>query len=205
MFTAPVTPTSDAWACPARKRARVICVAAFMMSFALYAASPFVTLWTIASSVSTRDMTALGQTINWSSLDASLKEQVMDGLHLGPAAQPVDDLPEFGSSFATSVVSNAVDLTINQKNLGHVVDEAIAAAPGAVHGGQMVAALTHAVVRFTSASSFEAQVALPGHENETPLRVQLRIEGWKWKLTRVDLPAPVSHPVMEASITQRHA
>ncbi|GEN65189.1 hypothetical protein AOE01nite_34130 [Acetobacter oeni] len=175
------------------------------MSLGLYAASPFVTLWTIASSVSNRDMTALGQTINWSSLDASLKEQVLDGLHLGPAADAVEELPEFGSSFATNVVSNAVDLTVNQRNLGHVVDEAMASAPGANDNREVLSALTHAVVRFTSANLFEAQVALPGHENETPLRVQLRIEGWRWKLTRVDFPVPASHPVMEASITQRHA
>ncbi|NHO32954.1 DUF2939 domain-containing protein [Acetobacter fallax] len=203
MYSAPVTPSSDAWACPARKRARVVCVAAFMMSFALYAASPFVTLWTIASSVSTHDMTSLGQTINWSSLDASLKEQVLGGLHLGPATEAADELPEFGSSFATNAVSNAVDLTVNQQNLGNVVDQAMAASPRA--GSAVVSALTHAVVRFTSANSFEAQVALPGHEKETPLRVQLRIEGWRWKLTRVDLPAPASHPVMEASITRRRA
>ncbi|GBQ24418.1 hypothetical protein AA0472_1417 [Acetobacter estunensis NRIC 0472] len=204
MRAAELTSVSEAWACPARKRARVLCVASLAMSLALYALSPFVTLWTIARSVETHDMLALGQTINWTSLDASLKEQVLDGLNLGHATEAADELPEFGASFATNVVSNAVDLTVTQQNLGMVVDQAMGAtAPGKMSASTMLSAVGHAVVRFTGGNTFEAAMVVPGHETETPLRVQLRIERWQWKLTRVDLPAPVPHPVMEASLSSR--
>ena len=205
MRSAEMTHTSEAWACPARKRARAICVGALAASLGCYALSPFVTLWTIASAVSSHNMVALGQTINWSSLDASLKEQVLDGLHLGHATEVVDDLPEFGSSFATNVVSNAVDLTVNQQNLGSVVDQAMASAPSRINAGSMFSAVSHAVVRFTGANTFEAQMVVPGHEKDTPLRVQLRIERWQWKLTRVDLPATPHKTVIEASVTRRRA
>jgi hypothetical protein len=175
------------------------------MSLALYALSPFMTLWTIAGAVSNHDMVTLGHTINWSSLDASIKEQVLNGLNIGPATEVSDELPEFGTSFATNIVSNAVDTRVTQANLGNVIDQAMASNPAPINTGTVLAAVSHALVRFTSANSFEAQVVLPGHENETPLRVQLRIERWQWKLTRVDFPTAIHHPVMEASVIQHKA
>ncbi|WP_291366374.1 DUF2939 domain-containing protein [Acetobacter sp. UBA5411] len=205
MHTADTTPHSDAWACPARKRARVICLASLAMSLALYTLSPFMTLWTIAGAVSNHDMVALGHTINWSSLDASIKEQVLNGLNIGQVNEVSDELPEFGSSFATNIVSNAVDTRVTQDNLGKVVDQAMASSPAPINSGTVFSAVSHALVRFTAANSFEAQVVLPGHENETPLRVQLRIERWQWKLTRVDFPTEVHRPVMEASVIQHKA
>ncbi|MCE0743381.1 DUF2939 domain-containing protein [Acetobacter sicerae] len=205
MHTADTTPSSDAWASPARKRARVICLASLATSLAFYTLSPFMTLWTIAGAVSNHDMIALGHTINWSSLDASIKEQVLNGLNIGQANEVSDELPEFGSSFATNVVSNAVDTRVTQDNLGHVIDQAMASGPARINAGTVLSAVSHALVRFTAANSFEAQVMLPGHENETPLRVQLRIERWQWKLTRVDFPTAVHHPVMEASVMQHKA
>lgn len=205
MHTADTTLSSEAWASPARKRARVICLASLAASLALYTLSPFMTLWTIAGAVSSHDMVALGHTINWSSLDASIKEQVLNGLNLGKVNQVSDELPEFGSSFATNIVSNAVDTRVTQTNLGSVVDQAMASGPDHMNAGTVFSAVSHALVRFTAANSFEAQVVLPGHENETPLRVQLRIERWQWKLTRVDFPTANHQPLMEASVTQHKA
>ncbi|NHN88451.1 DUF2939 domain-containing protein [Acetobacter conturbans] len=205
MQSAEIAHTSEAWACPARKRARGICIASLAASLGLYALSPFMTLWTIADAVSSHDMVALGQTINWSSLDASLKEQVLDGLNLRHATAAAEELPEFGSSFATTVVSNAVDLTVNQQNLGFVVDQAFSSGSAKMSAGSIFSAVSHALVRFTGANTFEAQMVVPGHEQETPLRVELRIERWQWKLTRVDFPTTPHRPVMEASVSQRHA
>lgn len=195
---------SDTRADAAPSRARRICLAAFGLALGLYVASPFATLWTIASAVSNHDMIALGHTINWSSLDASLKEQVLDGFHLAHTTEATEELPEFGASFATTVVSNAVDLNVNQKNLGAVLDQALASSPEAVKSVSLLSALAHTAFRFTSANSFEAQLVLPGHEKQTPLRVQLRIERWQWKLTGVSLPTTRPR-LMEASLSRHRA
>ena len=61
--------------------ARRVCVAASAAALGLYLASPFVTLWSIGSAIQTHDMTALGQAINWSELDASLTHQTPSGPH----------------------------------------------------------------------------------------------------------------------------
>ncbi|GBQ95691.1 hypothetical protein AA23498_2402 [Acetobacter nitrogenifigens DSM 23921 = NBRC 105050] len=203
MKAAEIIPYTFMTDCPRRRSARKVCVAAFVTSFAIYAASPFMAMWSIATSVRQHDMVALGHSINWGLLDASLKQQVLTDLNLQPT-NASDDLPAFGESFATNVVSNAVDIHVTQNNLGVVVDEAMAAIPKATGGGTIFGTLRHASGHFTRLDTFQAQVTLPGHENDTPLAIELRIEGWRWKLTRIDLPAP-KHPVMEASATPHNA
>ncbi|MFT8782372.1 DUF2939 domain-containing protein [Acetobacter syzygii] len=188
-----------------RQTARRVCVTAAAASFGLYLASPFVTLWSAASDLQHHDATALGRMINWGSLDASLKRQTLAGLHLNvqPAA---DELPEFGSSFASTAVSNAVDTTVNQANLGTLIDEAMPAnAPAAQATAPSFASLaTRASVHFNRLDQFVMELPLPGHERETPLRVELRIQGWNWKITNVELPMR-REPVMQASATPSNA
>jgi hypothetical protein len=186
---------------PRRQTARRVCVATAAASFGLYLASPFVTLWSVASDLQRHDAAALGRMINWGALDASLKRQTLAGLHLNiqPAA---DELPDFGSSFATTAVSNAVDTTVTQANLGTLLDEALpTAAPSAQSGTPSFASLaTRASVHFNRLNQFVMELPLPGHEHETPLRVELRIQGWKWKITNVELPVRRA-PIMQASAT----
>ena len=107
------------------------------------------TLWTVASSVAHHDMPTLARTINWSSVDASLKEQILNGLNLGHVTEAADELPEFGESFATKVVSNAVDLNVTSENLGNVVDQAMAGSASAVSAGTVFSAVSHALVRLS--------------------------------------------------------
>lgn len=198
-------PTIRPASLPRRQTARRVCVATAAASFGLYLASPFVTLWSVASDLQHHDAAALGQMINWSALDSSLKRQTLAGLHLNvqPAA---DELPDFGSSFASTAVSNAVDTTVTQANLGTLIDEALpapatAAQPAAPSFASLAA---RASVHFNRLDQFVMELPLPGHERETPLRVEMRIEGWHWKITNVEFPMR-REPIMQASATPSNA
>ncbi|ASL39596.1 MULTISPECIES: DUF2939 domain-containing protein [Acetobacter] len=185
-----------------RQTARGICVASAVAALGVYLASPFVTLWSVGSALHTHDMAALGQVINWGALDASIKHQTLNGLHLIPAS---DDLPEFGESFAATAVSNAVDTTVTQNNLGMLVDQAIpAAVPVSQPNISFASLAAHASVRFARLDQFVAEVPLPGHERETPLRIEMRIQGWRWKITNVEFPTARA-PVLQASAAPSNA
>ncbi|MGG6428964.1 DUF2939 domain-containing protein [Acetobacter ghanensis] len=197
-------PTIRPASLPRRQTARRVCVATAAASFGLYLASPFVTLWSAAIDLQHHDATALGRMINWAALDASLKRQTLAGLHLNmqPAA---DELPEFGSSFASTAVSNAVDTTVTQANLGTLIDEAMPATPAAAQAAPSFASLaTRASVHFNRLDQFVMELPLPGHERETPLRVELRIQGWHWKINNVELPMR-REPIMQAAATPSNA
>ncbi|MFT8418503.1 MAG: DUF2939 domain-containing protein [Acetobacter sp.] len=190
---------------PRNQTARRVCVATAAASFGLYLASPFVTLWSVASDLEHHNATALGQMISWGALDASLKRQTLAGLHLNtqPAA---DELPEFGSSFATSAVSNAVDMTVTPANLGTLLDEALPATASTAQptAPSFASLVTRASVHFNRLDQFVMELPLPGHERETPLRVELRIEGWGWKITNVEFPMR-REPIMQASAAPSNA
>lgn len=183
---------------PQRKTARKLCVGACATAFGLYLASPFVTLWGIGSSLQSHDMASLGSVINWGSLDASIKQQALSGMNLLQPAS--DELPEFGSSFASTAVSNAVDVHVSQANLGTLVDEAMPAVAPTRHSAPigLSGLISHASFRFARIDLFEAEVPLPGHEAETPLKIEMRIQGWRWKVTNVQFPAQ-RQPTLTAS------
>lgn len=183
---------------PPRKTARTLCVGACATAFGLYLASPFVTLWGVGTSLQTHDMASLGTVINWGELDSSLKRQALSGMNLLQPAS--DDLPEFGTSFASTAVSNAVDVHVTQANLGTLVSEALPAiAPTKQTAAPSFASLlNHASFRFARLDQFEAQVPLPGHEGETPLKIEMRIQNWRWKITSVQFPTP-RQPTLTAS------
>lgn len=188
---------------PSRQTARKVCVGASAAAFGLYLASPFVTLWTVGTSLQTHDMASLGHVINWGSLDASIKHQALSGLNLLQPAS--DDLPEFGSSFASTAVSNAVDINVTQANLGTLVDEAMPAAlPAKQPAPSLGALISKTSFRFARLDQFEASVPLPGHERETPLKIEMRIQGWHWKITKVDFPV-ARQPTLTASATPSNA
>ncbi|QEO16677.1 DUF2939 domain-containing protein [Acetobacter vaccinii] len=183
---------------PRRQTARRVCVCSGLLALGLYLASPFVTLAFMAVDLRDHDMAALGQLINWRALDNSIKRQALTGLHLA-AAPPADELPEFGSSFASTAVSNAVDTAVTNANLGTLVDMALPEQHERAHqpAPSLAALVGNAAVHFARLDHFTLEVPLPGHERETPLRIDMHIQGWRWKITNVELPVARA-PVMQA-------
>ncbi|PYD75401.1 MULTISPECIES: DUF2939 domain-containing protein [Novacetimonas] len=181
-----------------RQQARWICAGTFAAATSLYAASPFVTLWSISSAIQSHDMHGLGQTLRWNSVRDSLKTQAIDELIGEKPAD--DDLPEFGSSFASTAVSNAIDVHVNEDNLGEIVDHLVPQGQG-TNTVSPIMFLQRMHARFVKPGLFETSIVMPGHENETPLRLQMRIHAFQWKIHRIDLPT-ARQPLMEASATQ---
>ncbi|MBB2204118.1 DUF2939 domain-containing protein [Gluconacetobacter takamatsuzukensis] len=181
-----------------RQQARRICAVTLVMSLSLFVASPFVTLWSVSAAIQSHDTRTLGTFLNWRAIQASLKSQIISGIVTQPASD--DDLPEFGSSFAATAVSRAIDVHVNAANLDTLMGQVMPAATQTVSVGSPVAMLHHVRIRFLRPDMFEARAVMPGHERETPLRLQMRIQGWRWKITEVDLPASrADHPAIEAS------
>lgn len=180
---------------PRHQAARRACVCSALLALGLYVASPFITLFCVAEDLQTHDMTALGRIINWGSLDTSIRQQALAGLHLD-TQPPADELPEFGNSFASTAVSNAVDQSVNSANLGTLVDQALPAIPPeasptlSLHG--LTTLLHQTSLRFARLDCFVAELPIPGHADETPLRVELRIQSWRWKITNVTFPVAQS-------------
>ncbi|MBO1323633.1 DUF2939 domain-containing protein [Acetobacter sp. TBRC 12305] len=187
----------------AGQTARRLCILSATLACGLYLASPFMTLLSVASDLRSHDMVSLGHVINWGSLDASIKKQALNGLHM-LSEPPADELPEFGSSFAGAAVSNAVDTSVNQANLGTLVDQALLETAGPTRPSllSVAAVASRTTVRFTRPDEFVAAVPLPGHEHDTPLRIQMRIEGWHWKITAVEFP--VSRGTVVQAATAPH-
>lgn len=132
-------------------------------------------------------MSSLNTCLKWESVRNGLKTQAVDTL-LGPQHAD-DELPEFGSSFASSAMSNAIDEEVRPDKLGMLVDHLLPhEQPGAPQ--TLFGLMRHVHMHFTHPGVFEASVIMPGHENETPLRLQMRIHAFQWKIHRVDLPAP---------------
>ncbi|MFT9441598.1 MAG: DUF2939 domain-containing protein [Acetobacter papayae] len=192
---------------PRHQAARRACVCSALLALGLYVSSPFITLFCVGMDLHTHDMAALGRVINWGSLDSSIKQQALAGLHLD-AQPPADELPEFGSSFASNAVSNAVDNTVTSANLGTLVDQAMPAIPPeaaptlSLRG--ITALLRQTSVRFARLDCFVAEMPVPGHADETPLRVEMRIQGWRWKITNVTFPVAQARTMQVAAPTPAH-
>lgn len=181
-----------------RQQARRICAVTLVMSLSLFVASPFVTLWSVSAAIQAHDTHALGSFLNWRAIQASVKSQIISGIITQPASD--DELPEFGTSFAATAVSRAVDVNVTAANLDTLIGQVMPASVRPVPALSPVAMLHHVRIRFLRPDMFEARAVMPGHEHETPLRLQMRIQGWRWKITDVALPASRSdHPVIEAS------
>ncbi|WP_231854231.1 DUF2939 domain-containing protein [Gluconacetobacter diazotrophicus] len=182
-----------------RQQARRICAVTVVMSLSLFVASPFVTLWSVASAIQAHDARAVGTFLNWRAVQTSLKSQILGGV-VSPQPANDDDLPEFGSSFATAAVSNAVDTNVNADTLATLIGQVMPAAKPAP-AASPIAILRHVHVRFLRPDMFQARIVLPGHEHDSPLCLQMRIQGWRWKIIQVDLPGSQgNHPIVEASV-----
>jgi len=196
-------------ACSLRCNALKLSATSALFGAGLFIASPFVALWNVSHAIETKDMAALNHQINWRSLARSIKDQATGPVPDIHAAS--DDLPDFGSSFTRNAISNAVDLAVTPNNLSTIMDEAMpeTALPGPQIGHMGgIGVLRHAHAHFVSANRFEASLRLPGHEHETPLRITMKIESWRWKVTQVRFPerSPrTDHPMMEASASASHA
>ncbi|NPD68529.1 DUF2939 domain-containing protein [Lichenicola cladoniae] len=169
--------------------------ACLVASLSLYAASPFVTLWSVASALQNHDVTTVQGALDWRTVRSGLKSDLGPGATVSLAssthvAAAQDELPDFGTSFATTIVSHVVDDVITPE---HLVAMLVHAGPAdrAAHATgsgalSMLGRVDH--VRFIGPSQFEASVRLDDDPKSVPVTVSMRIEKWQWKITRIQMP-----------------
>ncbi len=164
-----------------RRRVAQVSVGAMAAACLLYLASPFATLWTMGVALQRHDDAALCASLDWKLVRSGLK----DSLGLRPPVQRVsqqDDLPGFGESFATGVASSMIDDDITPERL-----DAMLSAPAMQ--GHGAAGLPRGF--FVSPTRFRAEIRMSG---EPPVEISMRIEKWRWKITRIRLPADMLTP-----------
>ena len=164
-----------------RRRARRICAGTLAMAVALYLASPFTTLWTMASSLRVHDDVALRSSLDWKLVRTGLKQSL--GLdHPVQRVSAQDELPGFGESFASGVASGMIDEDITPERLDAMLSTQTVHTRG-------LAGLPHGF--FTSPTRFEVEVRMDG---TAPIDITMQIEKWRWKITRITLPQELLTP-----------
>lgn len=149
----------------------------------IYALSPYLALWSLSAALRTHDTDTLAQHVDWSALTSSLKAEAVDAIVGPPPA--ADDLPDFGSSFATGAVSHAIDTRLTPELLmgfaGQLIDgQKTSPVPSVSELYNRLSA------HFVAPAEFEAGLVMaPGQK---PTMVHMKFEQWHWKITRLDLP-----------------
>ncbi len=167
-----------------------------MLALLTYAASPLVTLWCTASALHHNDVRALRMALDWREVRAGLKSDLGAGVPISlasvhQASATQDDLPEFGSSFATTIVSHVVDDVMTPEHLVAMLSRN-AANQGDRPGPSMLGRVQH--VGFVSPTEFEAAIRLSSDVEAPPVLVTLRVEKWQWKVTRIHVPEQLLEP-----------
>ena len=164
-----------------RRRAGQVSVGAMAAACLLYLASPFAALWSTGVALQRHDDAALSASLDWKLVRSGLKE----ALGLRPPVQRVsqqDELPGFGESFVVGVASSMIDEDITPERL-----DAMLSAPAMQ--GHGAAGLPRGF--FVSPARFQAEIRMNG---EAPIEISMRIEKWRWKITRIRLPADMLTP-----------
>ena len=189
-------------------RPLVLSAACLVLALATYAASPLVTLWSTASALQRNDVRTLRTALDWRGVRDGLKAD----LNPGPADEAAvslasvrqasattsttagaatgDDLPAFGSTFATTIVSHVVDDVMTPEHLvamlSHGAGEHGDRSGSSQTGPSMLGRVQR--IGFVSPTEFEAAIRLSPDADAPPVVVTMRIEKWQWKVTRIHVP-----------------
>lgn len=174
---------------PRSRRARRIAVSTLALSGLLFAASPYVALWSAGYAVSHHDRAALRGSLDWQQVRLSLKNSLGLTSPVRQVAQQ-DELPDFGESFATNVASGMIDDDITPERLDSML--------GRIPVGAGTTRMPHGF--FTGPASFTAAIPVAGSR---PVQISMRIEKWHWKITGIDLPPSLLAPAAQTRYAQR--
>ena len=172
----------------ARLRVAAVAAAAVVLGFVV---SPYVTLCRIGLALRHDDVATLATLVDWDSVRLGLRDEIAPGgVAVRDASATVatapanDDLPDFGSSFASDAVSNALDTAITPAHVGAMLQ----AAGGS---GRSWLAEAAALVRATSFHGLRhLDVAMPKDgPGDNAIRIRLDYDALHgWRVRRVLLP-----------------
>jgi hypothetical protein len=172
-----------------RRQATRICAGAMAMAGCLYVASPYVALWSMGAALQRNDRGALCSSLDWEQVRAGLK----DSLGLQRPVRQVsqqDELPDFGTSFVSNVASGMIDDDITPERIDTMLSGLGSHADGTT-------TLPHGF--FAGPARFEVQVGTAGR---APIRITMRIEKWRWKITRITLPESMLNPAAATHVAR---
>lgn len=164
-------------------------------SLGLYATSPLAALWSVSTAMQRDDVNTVRGALAWRDVRGGLKDDLGPGASVTLAsahAAPVqDELPDFGSSFATTIVSHVVDDVVTPEHLVTMLSQAntgraVAATSLARRALAMLGRVQH--VGFVGPTGFEASIRLVDDPSAGPMIVSMHVEKWQWKITRIHLP-----------------
>jgi hypothetical protein len=163
------------------RKKRVLMVAAFA-AFG-YVAYPYVTLARLGAALGSGDAATLETLVAWGPVREGIKEDICDDVAEAPAPDAGKGLRPFGFSFIRGVEANVVD--------SHVSPHGILAAMRHFDPANLTLGAISGVkwAFFESPTQFVAELKPPGMAADAaPVRVQMELQGYAWKVTRVWLP-----------------
>lgn len=181
-----------------RSSSRCFAVAASTLALALglYAVSPVVTLMSVGAALQHDDLATLSASLDWHDVRSGLKADLGPGapVSLASTHQVVaasDELPDFGDSFATTIVSHVVDDVVTPEHLvamlSHATSSHASARPAPAAGlASMLAHVQH--IGFVGPTRFEAAIRLTDDGDAPPVLISLQVQKWQWKIVRIRLP-----------------
>ncbi|GBR52633.1 hypothetical protein AA106555_0982 [Neokomagataea thailandica NBRC 106555] len=138
-------------------------------------------LWTLDGAIEKHDVEILKRHVDWSALSYSLQRKLTDTF----SAPVEDDLPDFGSSFASEAATHVIERSLTPETLFALTDHMLlghAAPDGLLQKAVLVVALK---AHFTGLRHFVVEFH---PDQQTTYRVYMTFEHWGWRVTQVDLP-----------------
>ena len=171
-------------------RPSVVAAACATIFLTAYAVSPLVTLWSVASALQRNDVPTLRSALDWRTVRNGLKSDLGVGVPVSlasvrQASASQDDLPEFGSSFATTIVSHVVDDVMTPEHLAAILSQNASSHQGG-SGLSMLGRVQR--IGFVAPDEFEAAIRLSSDLDAPPVVVTMHVEKWHWKVTRIHVP-----------------
>jgi hypothetical protein len=164
-------------------RKRRVLIMTALAAFA-YVAYPYVTLARLGAALGSGDAQTLETLVAWGPVREGIKEDICDDVSDQPATSVSDTgLRPFGFSFVRGVAANVVD--------AHVSPHGILAAMRHFDPANLTLGAISGVkwAFFESPTQFVAELQPPGMAADAPpVRVQMELHGFAWKVTRVWLP-----------------
>ena len=172
--------------------------ACLAMAVLFYVLSPLTALLSVANGLRHEDVAALRGALDWRAVRLGLKADFGGGLPVSLASAKVstdDDLPGFGESFASTLVSRAVDNEVTPERMMAMLSRTDAGGTGQ-GGAGMLASVRSMLgrverVTFLGPARFEAAIRMTDDPSAQPVCVSMWLERWQWKITQIHLPEQV--------------
>ncbi len=178
-----------------RRQAGAVSAACLAIALLFYVLSPLATLLSVANGLRHEDVGALRTALDWRSVRLALKADFGGGLPVSLASAKIspadDELPGFGESFASTLVSHVVDNEVTPERMMAMLSRAGTGAGQASAGA--VSALRSILgrverVAFMGPARFEAAIRMSDDPSAQPVCVSMRLERWHWRITQIHLP-----------------